>query len=111
MLRYTNGEEIRCDDLCSSAHRRTLVRLFFVHTDGIIMTIKDMLSTKTKRVKDKEFIELKSGKGKKHFDFELIARKEDWIKIIDKLSEKALEKDLDMNYEIPEKIVKTWTKE
>jgi len=109
MLRYVDGQEVKDGDLCSSSQRRTVVRLFYVKTDGTIMHIKDLLSTNVKQIKDEDFDNLKSGKGKKHQDFELLSRKEDWTKILTRLCQIAGDKSFDMDYELPEKIVEAWT--
>jgi len=111
MLRYVDGQLIQNNDLCSSSRRRTLVRLFFVKTDGTIMQVRDLLSTDIKQIKDTEFAELKSGKGKKHFDLELVSREEDWAKILNKLSQIAFDKVFEMDYEIPDKVTEAWTED
>jgi len=111
MLRYIDGQEIQDGDLCSSSRHRTLVRLFLVKISGDIMRVKDLLSTHVKEIKDRDFRELKSGKGKKHLDFELIMRQNDWLVILNKLAQLAGDKQEAMEYEkLPDKIIEAWTK-
>lgn len=109
MLRYFSGELIKDGDICTSISPRTLIRLYYVITDGTILRYKDLLSTDAKEVRKRDFISLKSGKGKKHKLFELLIRKEDWQKIITKLADKASKIDLTMNYTLPEGILEAWT--
>ena len=109
MLRYADGEIIKDGDICTTSKHKTFARLFYVRTDGTVFQYKTLLNTKFTQTKDKDSVTLKSGKGKKFDNFELLIRQEEWEKILEKLANKADKLCLDLDYEIPEKMLKKWT--
>jgi len=110
MLRYANGDEILDGDLCTTVHRATFVRLYFVVSDGVTLRLRELLSTRLREIKPKDFVELKSGKGKKHDNLNLIMRKDNWTLILNKLAEKANKIDLDKDFSLPDNILEAWTR-
>jgi len=110
---YLDGKEMQDGDLFTAGNKPNYAKVFVLYREEETLRYKNLTHKKLFTFYPESFVPLRNETCVKHPNAELLMRREEWLKLFDRLVGKINSTEfnlLECNYSIPQEFIDLWTK-